>query len=117
VLADLRAADRLDELGEVYAPAAVTCAAEVDAAVAPGSDVPTYARGRIIGPYLRSLELLDGHVRPVPETDPWAAFLSDAEWADWLERSDPAEQAAGALAARGWGDPFPLVDDSSPGTG
>lgn len=50
VLRRLRSDDRLDDLGEVIDTAARTCAAEVDAACAADSDVPSYAKGRIIAP-------------------------------------------------------------------
>ena len=81
----LRREDRIDEIGEVLAAVAATSAAAVDAACAPGSGVPAYAQGRVVGPYLRAVEGLAQHVRPDP-TDKWdtfergmAAMLADEE--------------------------------------
>jgi hypothetical protein len=79
----------LDDVGEVIATAAQTCAAWVDAASAPDGDVPGYARGRIISPYLRSLEVLSDHVRPVDTTDPWAEFPGGQDWAEFLADQAP----------------------------
>jgi hypothetical protein len=112
MLRRLRADDRIDELREVFATAARTCAAEVDAACAPDSDVASYARGRIIGPYLRALEALSEHVRPIEETDAWAELLGRSEWAEFVEstgpRWDAIEKSVGDVKP---GDAFPLVDE------
>ncbi|MGZ4801019.1 MAG: hypothetical protein ACXV9P_00300 [Acidimicrobiia bacterium] len=115
---------RLDDIGEVLAAAAATCVAAVDEAFAPGAGVPSYAQGRIVGPYLRAVEGLAQHVRP-SETDAWSRFLDDPEWRDYLAAADdptaalramaddpdePEAATARVLADCRRGDPFPLVD-------
>jgi hypothetical protein len=80
VLRRLRREKRLDVDAEAAATLCRTLASEVDAACAPGSDVPTYARGRIVGPYLQALAQLRNHVRlPEPPPDPWTTLAAELD--------------------------------------
>jgi hypothetical protein len=63
---------------------------------------------------LRSLEALSDHVRPVEATDPWAEFLSQADWVEFLSAEKGRVRRYREHAD--WGVVDKVLAEAEPGT-